>query len=66
MARASFSIYIYIEECLSVSLSVRYAFPHHTTDFDETFQEWPLHPEEGRRLLFSEKKTNPTDATGNL
>ena len=42
--------------CLFVCLFVRYTFPHRTTDLDETFQEWSLHPGGGRRLLFLKKK----------
>ena len=50
------SIYIKMNVCLFVCLFVRYTFPHRTTDSDETFQEWSLHPGEGRRLLFLKKE----------
>ena len=47
---------IYIKK--NVCLFVRYAFPHRTTDFDESFQGWPLHPAKVD-VYFVRKTTNP-------
>ncbi len=46
---------IYIKK--NVCLFVRYLLRDHTSKCNETFHGSSLHPGEGRRLLFSEKKS---------
>jgi hypothetical protein len=49
------SIYIYKEECLSVCLSVIYAFRPGKRQFSQTLHGIPLRPGEGQGVLFDSK-----------